>query len=117
MIRLEKRPNPSVFWSRATPLMAVALTMVAGGLMFAALGKNPFEALRAIFWEPLFGEFAFYFRGQLLVKAGPLRFSKGRDRRVRVDMTMETVTAAAPAAPAADPDRSALQIAGIRKPG
>ncbi len=72
MIRLEKRPNPSVFWSRATPLMAVALTMVAGGLMFAALGKNPFEALRAIFWEPLFGEFAFYFRGQLLVKAGPL---------------------------------------------
>ena len=72
MIRFEKRPNPSVFWSRATPLMAVVLTMIAGGLMFAALGKNPFEALRAIFWEPLFGEFAFYFRGQLLVKAGPL---------------------------------------------
>jgi simple sugar transport system permease protein len=46
--------------------------MIAGGIMFAALGKNPVEAIRTIFWDPLFGEFAFYFRGQLLVKAGPL---------------------------------------------
>ncbi|MFN7053486.1 MAG: ABC transporter permease, partial [Gemmobacter sp.] len=72
MLKLEKRPSPSVFWSRATPVLAVALTMVAGGLMFAILGKNPFEAIRTIFWDPLFGEFAWYLRGQLLVKAGPL---------------------------------------------
>jgi general nucleoside transport system permease protein len=72
MLRLEKRPSPSAFWARATPVLAVALTMVAGGIMFAVLGKNPFEAIRTIFWDPLFGEFAFYFRGQLLVKAGPL---------------------------------------------
>lgn len=72
MLTLEKRPSPSVFWSRATPLLAVALTMVAGGLMFAILGKNPLEAIRTIFWDPLFGEFAWYLRGQLLVKAGPL---------------------------------------------
>jgi simple sugar transport system permease protein len=72
MIRLEKRPNPSRFWLYATPVVAVLLTMVAGGLMFAALGKNPFEVIRTIFWDPLFGEFAWYLRGQLLVKAGPL---------------------------------------------
>lgn len=48
------------------------MTMVAGGAMFAALGKNPVEVIRTIFWDPLFGEFAFYFRGQLLVKAAPL---------------------------------------------
>ncbi len=72
MIRLEKRPSPSRGWTIATPLLAVALTMIAGGIMFAALGKDPFEAIRTIFWDPLFGEFAFYFRGQLLVKGGPL---------------------------------------------
>jgi general nucleoside transport system permease protein len=72
MLRLEKRPSPSAFWQKASPFLAVILTMVAGGIMFALLGKNPFEAIRTIFWDPLFGEFAFYFRGQLLVKAGPL---------------------------------------------
>ena len=61
-----------MFWSRATPVLAVALTMIAGSVMFAVLGKNPFEAIRTIFWDPLFGEFAWYLRGQLLVKAGPL---------------------------------------------
>ncbi len=72
MVTLEKRPSPSRFWSAATPVVAVALTMLAGGVMFALLGKNPAEAIRTIFWDPLFGEFAWYLRGQLLVKAGPL---------------------------------------------
>jgi simple sugar transport system permease protein len=73
MIRLEKRPSPSRGWQVATPLLAVVLTMIAGGLMFAALGKNPFEAIRTIFWDPLFNaQFASYSRPQLLVKAGPL---------------------------------------------
>lgn len=72
MIRLEKRPQPSKAWSLATPLVAVLATMIAGGLLFAALGKDPVEAIRTIFWEPLFGEFAFYYRPQLLVKGAPL---------------------------------------------
>jgi len=46
--------------------------MIAGGVMFAILGTNPVVAIRTIFWDPIFGEFAFYYRGQLLVKAGPL---------------------------------------------
>lgn len=73
MLTLEKRPSPSRFWQYATPVLAVVLTMVAGGLMFALLGKNPVEAMRIIFWDPLFNaQFASYSRPQLLVKAGPL---------------------------------------------
>lgn len=73
MIRLEKRPSPSRAWTAATPVLAVALTMLAGGLMFATLGKDPVEAIRTIFWDPLFNpQFASYSRPQLLVKAGPL---------------------------------------------
>lgn len=73
MIRLEKRPTPSRFWAGMTPVLAVLATMIAGGILFAALGKDPFEAIRTIFWDPLFHEnFAAYSRPQLLVKAGPL---------------------------------------------
>jgi len=72
MIRLEKRPSPSRVWTAATPVLAVAMTMLAGGLLFAVLGKDPVAAIRTIFWDPLFGEFAFYYRPQLLVKAAPL---------------------------------------------
>lgn len=73
MIRLEKRPNPSRLWTALTPVVAVVLTMIAGGILFAALGKDPFEALRTIFWDPLFSEqFAAFSRPQLLIKAGPL---------------------------------------------
>ncbi len=72
MIVLEKRPQPSRRWSLATPVLAVLATMLFGGLLFAALGKNPAEAIRTIFWDPLFGEFAFYYRPQILVKGAPL---------------------------------------------
>ena len=72
MIRLEKRATPSQVWAYLTPVVAVVMTMIAGGLMFAALGADPLVSIRTIFWDPLFGEFAFYYRGQLLVKAGPL---------------------------------------------
>ncbi len=73
MLRLEKRPSPSRFWQVSTPVLAVILTMLAGGLMFALLGKNPVEAIRTIFWDPLFNpQYASYSRPQLLVKAGPL---------------------------------------------
>ncbi|MCT8161193.1 ABC transporter permease [Pseudoruegeria sp. SHC-113] len=73
MIRLEKRPSPSKAWTYVTPLLAVLLTMIAGGILFAILGKDPFESIRTIFWDPLFNaQFASYSRPQLLVKAGPL---------------------------------------------
>lgn len=73
MVRLEKRPEPSKVWVYLTPLVAVIATMIAGGIMFAILGKDPFEAIRTIFWDPLFNDqFASYSRPQLLVKAAPL---------------------------------------------
>ncbi len=72
MIALVKRPTPSTFWAYATPLLAVMATMLAGGLLFAALGKDPVAAIKVIFYDPLFGANAAYFRGQLLVKAAPL---------------------------------------------
>lgn len=73
MLRLEKRPNPSKFWGFASPILAVIATMVAGGIMFMILDKDPIEAIRTIFWDPLFNtQFASYSRPQLLVKAAPL---------------------------------------------
>lgn len=72
MLRLEKRPQPSRLWTYLTPVLAVVLTMLCGGVLFALLGKDPVLAIRTIFWEPLFSEFAFYYRPQLLVKGAPL---------------------------------------------
>ena len=62
MITLERRPEPSRMWQALTPVLAVVLTMIAGGLLFVALGKDPFEAIRTIFWDPLFNpQFASYY--------------------------------------------------------
>ena len=72
MIRLVKRPTPSRGWTIGAPLLAVLLTMIFGGLMFGVLGKNPVEAIRTIFFDPLFGRNAFYYRAQLPIKAAPL---------------------------------------------
>ena len=73
MFKLEKRPEQSQKWIYLSPFLAVLITMISGGILFAALGENPFEAIRIIFWDPLFDpNFASYSRPQLLVKAGPL---------------------------------------------
>ena len=72
MITVVKRPEPSRAFSLAAPLLAVLATMVFGGLLFALLGKDPLAAIVTIFWEPLFGEFAFFYRPQLLIKGAPL---------------------------------------------
>lgn len=72
MITLEKRPQPSQAWTYATPLLAVVLTMLVGGGLFALLGKDPLITIRTIFYDPLFSEFAWYYRPQLLVKGAPL---------------------------------------------
>ncbi|WP_106745800.1 ABC transporter permease [Yoonia maritima] len=72
MIMLEKRAQPSRVWTLAAPIFAVLLTMICGGLLFAALGKDPFETIRTIFFDPLFSEFAWFYRPQLLIKGAPL---------------------------------------------
>ena len=76
MIKLEKRRTVSKLWTALTPLIAVFLTMLFGGLMFGLLlgdFSSAFGAIKLIFWDPLFDEnFASYSRPQLLVKAGPI---------------------------------------------
>lgn len=72
MIRMIRRPVPSQILIWLTPVFAVLATMIAGGILFALMGKDPFGAIRTIFWDPLFGQMSNYYRGQLLVKAGPL---------------------------------------------
>ena len=76
MIKLEKRRTVSRLWTALTPLIAVFLTMLFGGLMFGLLlgdFSSAFGAIKLIFWDPLFDEnFASYARPQLLVKAGPI---------------------------------------------
>jgi simple sugar transport system permease protein len=69
MLKLEPRPEASRFWSLASPLLALAVTVVIGSLLFAALGKDPVQGLRVFFWEPVSSG---YRMGELLVKATPL---------------------------------------------
>ena len=73
MIEIVPRTQKNNLISAAIPVMAVILTMVFGGILFWTLGKNPFETIRMIFWDPLMNEtFADYARPQILVKAAPL---------------------------------------------
>ncbi len=69
MLRLEPRPQASRVWTWASPLLALALTVVIGVLLFAALGKDPWRGLQMFFWEPVKSSYAL---GELMVKATPL---------------------------------------------
>ncbi|MBM3519221.1 MAG: ABC transporter permease [Alphaproteobacteria bacterium] len=66
---LEKRGEQSVRMAILSPLIAIALTVIVGGIIFALRGLNPFEALYVYFIEPLTQDWA---RQQLMVKATPL---------------------------------------------
>ena len=66
---LDKRAEQSVRMAILSPLIALALTVIAGGIIFALRGLNPFEALYVYFIEPLTQDWA---REQLIVKATPL---------------------------------------------
>jgi len=69
MLRLEPRPAPSRVWTWASPLLALAITVLIGVVLFAALGKDPVRALLVFFWEPIKSPYAL---GELGVKATPL---------------------------------------------
>lgn len=69
MFKLEQRPEVSRFWSLASPLLALVVTVILGSLLFVALGKDPMRSLEVFFWEPISSG---YRLGELLVKATPL---------------------------------------------
>ena len=48
MIKLTPRDHQSKMLTATTPVIAVFLTMVFGGILFWILGKNPFEAIKLI---------------------------------------------------------------------
>ena len=74
MLRLEPRAQTSPLWRYASPLLALAITVVLGTLLFAALGKDPVRGLTVFFWEPIKSAYAW---SELLVKATPTTTTYG----------------------------------------
>ena len=69
MIKIVKRDQPSKAIFFFTPVLAIFLTLVAGGLIFFILGFKPFEALKFFFIIPIADTYGF---SELLLKATPL---------------------------------------------
>lgn len=69
MLKLEARPAPSKWMSIGSPLLALAITVVIGVLLFAALGKDPVRGLQVFFVEPVKSAYAL---SELAMKATPL---------------------------------------------
>ena len=69
MFKLETRPQPSKLMSLASPVLALAVTVVIGVLLFLLLGKDPLRGLQVFFVEPLKSLYAL---SELSVKATPL---------------------------------------------
>ena len=66
---LERRAEPSRSMALLSPLLAIALTMLTGAIIFAALGFNPLHALSVFFIEPLSARWSLE---HLALKAAPL---------------------------------------------
>jgi simple sugar transport system permease protein len=68
-IRLEPRGERSLLWTVASPVVAIALTVIAAGAIFGLLGRSPGEALYTFLVAPLVSDNG---PPELLVKAAPL---------------------------------------------
>ena len=53
MLKLEPRPELSRFWSYASPILALLITVLIGVALFAALGKDPVKGLLVFFYVAL----------------------------------------------------------------
>ncbi len=69
MLKLEARPEASRVMSIASPLLALAITVVLGTILFVALGKDPMRGLYVFFIEPVKSAYAL---SELAMKATPL---------------------------------------------
>ena len=69
MFSVEARPQASTFWTYASPVLALLITVAIGVLLFTLLGKDPVRGLQVFFWEPIRTPYAI---GELMVKATPL---------------------------------------------
>ena len=68
-LQFEQRPHPSRAMVAASPMLALLLTVVVGGILFAARGLQPLPALYVYFVEPLTTLWSIE---ELIVKATPL---------------------------------------------
>ncbi len=68
-LKFETRAEPSRLMGYLSPLFAAALTVVAGFILFSALGKNPLQAFYTFFLYPVHDLNGF---AELLLKASPL---------------------------------------------
>lgn len=69
MIHLEPRSESSRSMIYLSPLLAMALMLVVGMVVFILLGQPPLKAFHAFFIEPINDWYGF---GELLIKASPL---------------------------------------------
>ena len=53
LLKLETRAEPSRLMGWLAPLFAAALTIVAGFVLFSALGRNPVQAFYTFFVHPI----------------------------------------------------------------
>lgn len=68
-LELIKRPQHSKLFSALSPFIAFVLTVIAGAILFALLGKSPGAALYAYFIAPLTDLWSLH---ELAIKAAPL---------------------------------------------
>ncbi len=68
-LRLEPRGQRSALWTYGSPVLALLLTVVTAGLIFAVLGRAPVEALYTFLVAPLTSANGL---SELFVKAAPL---------------------------------------------
>lgn len=68
-LRLEARPEPSRLAKWLSPLVATLAVLAIGFALFAAMGKDPWQALYTFFIEPVD---TLYDVGELFLKASPI---------------------------------------------
>ena len=69
MLRLQARAEPSQTMRYLSPLIAVALTLICGLLIFSALGRDPIAGFQVFFLNPLKDGYSI---AELFLKATPL---------------------------------------------
>ncbi|MCK6423287.1 MAG: ABC transporter permease, partial [Aquabacterium sp.] len=69
MLRLEPRGQASPVMALLSPLIALALTVALGVVLFLLLGKDPLRGLQMFFVEPMRSAYAW---SELAIKATPL---------------------------------------------
>lgn len=69
MLKLERRPAPSLLMKAASPLFAAVAMLLTGIIIFTLLGKDPQQAFFVFFVKPLQNVYGV---GELLLKAAPM---------------------------------------------